>query len=71
MILRSSNVSKLTLMTMRCSMGTGMVGDERTVGFSDEHQRKGITKIRRLRKNESDSFGVNAYLSKAELQGHS
>jgi hypothetical protein len=45
-------------------------GDGRSFADSGEHLRKGIAKIRRFKRNESDCFGVDAYGIKAELQGY-
>jgi hypothetical protein len=53
------------------SYKTVVVGVELSVENSQFHRQKGTTNTRRLRKNESDSFCVDAYLNKAELQGHS
>jgi hypothetical protein len=46
------------------------IGVELTDMISDKHLQKGIAKIRRFRKNESDYFDVDAYIIKAELQGY-
>jgi hypothetical protein len=60
----------LTRTLMEQTIAVIVDGDRRSFADSGEHLRKGIAKIRRFRKNESDYFGVDAYIIKAELQGY-
>jgi hypothetical protein len=60
----------LTLKPVGCLAESIVDGEELTVADSGEHLRKGIAKIRRFRRNESDYFGVDAYIIKAEVQGY-
>jgi hypothetical protein len=60
----------LTLNPVGCLAESIVDGEKLTVADSGEHLRKGIAKIRRFRRNESDYFGVDAYIIKAEVQGY-
>jgi hypothetical protein len=58
-------------MLKRCPNTSIETGDELKLADSGEHLRKEIAKIRRVRKNGSDSYGIGTIGSTTELRSYS